>query len=185
MPFTPFHLGFGVLLIAICPFFDPIALLLGTILIDLEPLFHLLFSVGQLHGVFHSVLGVIVLFFPISVISWGSYKLINKWFNYQYKFRWYLSLISSLLGLFSHILFDAGLYSEMMLFYPFTKQTGFLFGYWDSRISMIALSVMFVVGVIILAIRMALKHYMKKKQVTLNNKSEDEKNAVIALKNGN
>lgn len=185
MPFTPFHLGFGVLLIAICPFFDPIALLLGTILIDLEPLFHLLFGVGQLHGVFHSVLGVLVLFFPISVISWGSYKLISKWFNYQYKFRWYLSLISGLLGLFSHILFDAGLYPEMMLFYPFTKQTGFLFGYWDSRISMIALSVMFVVGVIILAIRMALKYYKKKKRVALNNKSEDEKNAVIVSKNGN
>ena len=185
MPFTPFHLGFGVLLIAVCPFFDPIALLLGTILIDLEPLFRLLFSVGQLHGVFHSVLGVIVLFFPISVISWGSYKLFNKWFNYQYKFRWYLSLISSLLGLFSHILFDAGLYPEMMLLYPFTKQAGFLFGYWDSRISMIALSVMFVVGAIMLAIRMVLKHYKKKKQVTLNDKSEDEKNAVFVSKNGN
>ncbi|MHA1213047.1 MAG: hypothetical protein ACTSSH_11350 [Candidatus Heimdallarchaeota archaeon] len=185
MPFTPFHLGFGVLLIAICPFFDPIALLLGTILIDLEPIFHLLFNIGQLHGVFHSVLGVIVLFFPISVISWVSYKLVNKWFNYQYKFRWSLSLISSFLGLFSHILFDAGLYPEMMLFYPFTKQTGFLFGYWDSRISMIALSVMFALGVIILAIKMTVKHYLKIKQVTLIERNEVEDNSIITLKNEN
>ncbi|NHK30481.1 MAG: hypothetical protein FK730_03965 [Asgard group archaeon] len=61
MPFTPFHLGFGVLLSAVFfPFIDPIALLLGTILIDLEPIFHLIFNVGQLHGVMHSLLGVIV-----------------------------------------------------------------------------------------------------------------------------
>lgn len=165
MPFTPFHLGFGVLFSAIFfPYLDPIALLLGTILIDLEPLFHLIFNVGQLHGVMHSLLGVIVFFIPISFISWGSYKLISKWFDYHYNFKWYFSLISGTLGLLSHILFDAGLYSEMRLLYPFTNQTGYLFGYWTSNVAIISLSAMFGLGIIIIVFRLSLNYYLKKKR---------------------
>jgi predicted ferric reductase len=173
MPFTPFHLGFGILLSAILfPYIDPIALLLGTILIDLEPLFHLIFSIGQLHGVIHSFLGVIVFFIPISVISWVSFKLISKWFDYQYKFRWYLSLLSSILGLYSHIIFDAGLYSEMRLLYPFTNQTGYLFGFWTSNIAMIALSAMFALGIIIIIIRLVVYQYFKKKRIKASKVNE-------------
>jgi hypothetical protein len=166
MPFTPFHLGFGVLLSSIFfPFVDPIALLLGTILIDLEPVVHLIFNVGQLHGVIHSLLGVIVFFIPISIISWGSFKLIGKFFDYHYNFKWYISLISSIVGLLSHIIFDAGLYSEMRLLYPFSNQTGYLFGYWTSNTAMISLSVMFAAGIIIIVIRFTLNHYKKKKTI--------------------
>lgn len=174
MPFTPFHLGFGVLLIALIPFLDPIALLLGTILIDLEGIFYLLFNVGQLHGIMHSFMGVIVLFGPISFISWGSFKIINKFYKIERKFNLWLSLLSSIIGLVSHILFDTGLYSEMMLFYPFTKQTGFLLGYWTSQTAMITLSIMFVVGAVIIAIRMSIKYYKKKEIETKFDKGETQ-----------
>lgn len=165
MPFTPFHLGFGILLYALLSFLDPIALLLGTIIIDLEPIFHLLFDVGQLHGVMHSLLGVIVFTGPVTLISWSTNKLLTKYFKIDLRFKWYFSLISSVLGLISHILFDAGLYSEMMLLYPFTKNTGYLFGYWDNRLAIITLSVMFGLGVIILAAKFLVKYNKKREDL--------------------
>lgn len=60
IPFTSFHVGFGILLFARLSFLDQKALFLGTIIIDLEPIFHLLFDEGQLHGVMHSLLEVII-----------------------------------------------------------------------------------------------------------------------------
>ncbi len=162
MPFTPFHLGFGVLLYALLSFLDPIALLLGTVIIDLEPAFYLLFGIGQLHGVLHSFFGVIVFTIPLSFISWVVSKLLLRFFRLDLRFRWHFSLLSSFLGLVSHILFDAGLYPEMMLLYPFTRRTGYLFGFWDNRLAMILLSVMFLLGVIILAVKFLLKKINKR-----------------------
>ncbi|MCF2142857.1 MAG: hypothetical protein K9W42_04080 [Candidatus Heimdallarchaeota archaeon] len=161
MPFTPFHLGFGVLVYALFSFLDPIALLLGTVIIDLEPVFYLLFGVGQLHGVLHSFLGVIVFTAPLTLISWCVNKLLLRFFRLDLHFRWHFSLLSGFLGLVSHILFDAGLYPEMMLLYPFSKRTGYLFGYWDNRLAMILLSVMFLLGVIILAVKFLIKKISK------------------------
>ena len=77
MPFTPFHFGFAFFLYSIFPFLDPIALLIGCVIIDIEPLFHLLFNVGELHGIIHSFLGVIVFLIPVSLISW----LFFRWFK--------------------------------------------------------------------------------------------------------
>ncbi|NHK30482.1 MAG: hypothetical protein FK730_03970 [Asgard group archaeon] len=52
----------------------------------------------------------------------------------------------------------------MRLLYPFSSQTGYLFGYWTSNIAMISLSVMFAVGVIIIVIRLILRRYLKRKE---------------------
>ena len=164
MPFTPIHLGFAVFIVSIFVFMDPIALILGTILIDLEPIIHLIFGVGQLHGKFHSFLGIIVLIIPISVISWGCYKLF-KLDRFIKKFSWTFSLISSFLGLFSHIFFDAIIYPEMMFLYPFSNQTGVLFGLWSSSINLWIFVGMFGVGGLILILRFILKkHYRKAEQ---------------------
>ena len=173
MPLTPIHLGFAIFIFSIFIFLDPIALILGTILIDLEPLVHLIFNVGQLHGKFHSFLGVIVLVIPISVISWGCFKIfkLDRFFK---KFNWTLSLISSLLGLVSHIFFDTIIYPEMMLFYPFSSETSILFGLWSQNINLWILGGMFCAGAVILILRFILKKYYGKNEVE-NGKVEEEK----------
>lgn len=173
MPFTPIHLGFAVFVFSIFIFLDPIALILGTILIDLEPIVHLLFNVGQLHGKFHSFLGVIVLTIPISVISWGCYKMF-KLDRYLRKFNWTFSILSSLLGLVSHILFDAIIYPEMMLLYPFSSETGILFGSWSQNTNLWILIGMLCAGTIILILRVILKKYYKRSDLE-NGRAEEEK----------
>jgi len=158
MPFTPFHFGFAVFLYSIFPFLDPIALLLGCVIIDLEPLFYFLFNVGKPHGIVHSFLGIIIFLIPVSIISW----LCFRWFkleNYIKPFNPYFSLLSSFLGIFSHIFFDTIIYPEMMFFFPFTKTRGILFGLWSSRVDYIILSVMFCIGVIIILIRFIIKKF--------------------------
>jgi membrane-bound metal-dependent hydrolase YbcI (DUF457 family) len=173
MPFTPIHLGFAFFIYSIFVFLDPIALILGTILIDLEPLVHLIFNVGKLHGKFHSFLGVIVLTVPISVISWGCFKIfkLNRFFK---DFNWVFSLISSFLALVSHIFFDTIIYPEMMLFYPFSTKTGFLFGLWSQRTDYLILVAMFCVGAAILILRFILKKYYGKSELE-NGRVEEEK----------
>jgi hypothetical protein len=161
MPFTPFHLGFGLFLYSVLFFLDPIALLLGTIIIDIEPIVYLLFNVGSLHGIFHSMLGVFVFLLPTTLISWGVHKLF-KLERYLGKFNWIIAIVSSCLGLFSHVFFDSIIYPEMMLFYPFTKETGFLFNLWTLQIDQYILVAMFCIGCLILLSRYLIKKYRKK-----------------------
>jgi uncharacterized membrane protein len=186
MPFTPFHIGFAVLVYALFPFLDPIALVLGTILIDSEGIFYLLTEIGSLHGPMHSVLGVLVLFIPITVISWGSFKLLGKMTNREYPFNWWWSLLSGFVALISHVIFDAGLYGEMMLFYPFTKETGYLYGFWDNTTAIITLVAMFALGAIIIAVRILVKQKKKKEEKEGEEKTEEKEERVeesITLEN--
>lgn len=167
MPFTPFHLGFAVFVYSIFPFLDPIALLLSCVIIDIEPLFYLLFNIGELHGIIHSFLGVIIFFIPVSLISW----LCFRWFKldqYIKPFNPYFSLLSSLLGLVSHIFFDTIIYPEMMFLFPFTKTKGILSGLWSSRIDYIILSVMFGAGMIIILARIFIRKYKKRNSIEQN-----------------
>ena len=161
MPFTPFHLGFAVFLYSVFPFLDPIALLISSVIIDLEPLFYLIFNIGELHGIVHSFLGIIIFLIPVSMISW----LCFRWFKlekYVKPFNPFFSLLSSFVGLFSHIFFDAIIYSDMMFLFPFSKKEGIFFGLWSSRVDYIILIVMFCVGVMIILAKFLIKKYKDK-----------------------
>jgi membrane-bound metal-dependent hydrolase YbcI (DUF457 family) len=162
MPFTPVHLGFAIFIFSILPFVDPIALLIGTIIIDVEPIFYLITGIGQMHGIMHSTLGVIVFFIPTSFISWLCYKFL-KLDRYLPKYKIYISLLSGILGLFSHIFFDAILYSEIMFFYPFSNTNGILLNLTSSRAVYLILGIMFLVGTIILGLKYFLRYQQKKK----------------------
>ncbi|MHA1952903.1 MAG: hypothetical protein ACXAAM_00005 [Candidatus Heimdallarchaeaceae archaeon] len=163
MPFTPFHLGFGVFVFSILIFLDPIALLLGTILIDVEAFMRLILNLDPLHGILHSMLGVMVFFIPTVLISWGCYKIF-KLEKYLRKFNWGISIVSSLIGLFSHVFFDSILYPEVMMFYPFSNRSGILLGAISRRMDYNLLVILFCAGVIILSLRYFIKRYRKKKE---------------------
>jgi len=163
VPFTPFHLGFGLFMLAILPFLDPISLLLGTIIIDLEGIFCWIFTFCPMHGVLHSLVGVISFFLPLSFFSWLCYKKfkLEKFFFFP-KFNWILSLTSGVLGLFSHIFFDAIMYPEIKLFFPFSDKTGILYGLIPSWVIYVLLSCMFLIGILIIIAKYLVKN--KKRQ---------------------
>ncbi len=168
MPFTPIHLGFAIFVFSILPFLDPIALLIGTVIIDLEPIFYLITGIGQMHGIMHSTLGVIVFFIPTSFFSWLCYRLF-KLERYLPKFNIYISLLSAILGLISHVFFDAVLYPEIMFFYPFSKQTGLLYELIPFSAVYWILGVMSILGSIILGIRYYVRFRRQKNKTKINN----------------
>lgn len=162
MPFTPYHLGFGVFIFAICPFIDITAILIGTIIIDIEAVLYLLFKIGALHGYTHSLLGVMIYLIPCTFFSWAFYKLLAKITKRKFRFNWILSGISSLIGLISHIIFDGSLYPEMMFFYPFSQVQGHLLGIMSYQTIIIILVSMFAAGALIITVKSLLRFKFEK-----------------------
>lgn len=174
MPFTPFHLGFAVFIFSLFIFLDPVALLIGTIIIDVEAFMRLILNLDPLHGILHSTLGVIVFLIPTSVISWGCYKLF-KLEKYLSKFNWGISLASSFIGLFSHVFFDSIIYPEVMMFYPFSKRSSMLFGIISERMDYYLLVILLCIGVVILGLRFLIYKYRKAKEPKIQAIDKDTK----------
>ena len=123
MPFTPFHVGPALLLYGIFVFLDPIALIYGSILVDLEPAIVMFLRLNRpLHGFTHSILGVLLLLpivYAVSYITRWLLPDIDLFFTSkkrEFKFR--LVVVSALIGSFSHIFLDSFLYPEMNLAWP-------------------------------------------------------------------
>ncbi len=123
MPFTPYHLGPALLVVlSLYPLLDIPAFILATIVLDLEPFFIILTGNNlPLHGRFHSLtLGTIVgLFASLAVIL---YRRFGKPINIETKLKnestIKKTILTSIAGVWLHILLDAFLYSDLNLFFP-------------------------------------------------------------------
>jgi membrane-bound metal-dependent hydrolase YbcI (DUF457 family) len=123
MPFTPFHFGPALLLYGVFVFFDPIALIFGAILVDLEPALVMFLRLNSpLHGFTHSILGVFLLLpvvFFATVITRRLLPDIDFFFTSKKReFKFGLIVASALVGSFSHIFLDSFMYPEMNLAWP-------------------------------------------------------------------
>ena len=80
MPFTAFHLGPALLIgIILFPFFDLAALLISSIIIDIEPFYVLFFAQGlPLHGFFHTFLGGTIVGVIVAIILWITRGLVQE-----------------------------------------------------------------------------------------------------------
>ncbi len=108
MPFTPFHIGpaifFGTVLSMNIP-----TVIVSRIILDIEPLLVVILGLNHpLHGFFHTFLGSS--FIAISLSIFMKRILKNERTN--------KILSSSFLGVYSHIIFDSPLYSDIKPFYP-------------------------------------------------------------------
>lgn len=124
MPFTPYHLGpaalIGLLFFSI---FDFPALLVASVVIDIEPLGVLVFDLDYpMHGFFHSFLGGALVAGLTSIVMYSLRKDIRTLMrsskleqdsSFQKIFR------TSLFGVYFHILLDSPLYGDMKPFNPF------------------------------------------------------------------
>ncbi|MGY5862402.1 MAG: hypothetical protein RTU09_08545 [Candidatus Thorarchaeota archaeon] len=123
MPFTPYHLGpallFGVILF---PFVDITALLLSSVLVDVEPLYVIMFAPGlPYHGILHTYVGATGIAILNAVIVW----FLRDWtrqilaiFKIDQNSSFIRIFGISLLGTYSHVLLDSFLYPEMNPFFP-------------------------------------------------------------------
>ncbi len=139
MPLTPFHLGPGLLLgVLTLRFFNLWAILLGSIVVDLEPTI-LIFTKKCYqcphHGFFHSILGAILGSLIIAIIL-RKFRVKLEKISFKFKinqsFSFSVLFFSSFSAWVVHIFFDSLVHNDVFLFWP-SKSNPFLIGldfYW-------------------------------------------------------
>lgn len=124
MPFTPFHLGpgllFGLLLLG---YIDLPTFLLANVIVDVEPLLVLLLNLQYpIHGFFHSFLGGTLIAFLLAAVMIKMRKVLSplmSFFRLEQKYSLKSILSASLFGIYLHILLDSRLYQDIRPLYPF------------------------------------------------------------------
>ena len=123
MPFTPYHLGPALLMgVIFFPFIDIIAILVGSIILDIEPFLILTIGSGQpLHGISHTYLVATIVALLTTGIIWalrGPLYEILSIFRINQEPSIKKIGMSSILGTYSHVLMDSFLYPEMNPLFP-------------------------------------------------------------------
>lgn len=129
MPFTPIHMGPGLLVKALLQgSFSLMVFGWAQIIMDIQPLIVLLTGVGHLHGFSHSYLGA-------TAIGIGS-ALTGKYaaeFTLRRSGRicflpisWPVAFVSALIGSYSHVLLDGIMHADLEPFAPFSRDNPFL-----------------------------------------------------------
>lgn len=131
MPFTPFHMGPGIVIKALLQgSFSLMVFGWAQIVMDIQPLIVLITGEGHLHGFSHTYVGAILLAIfsalsgkYLSEISLFILGLNKQW---QVQIAWWVAFLSAFIGTFSHVLLDAIMHSDVEPFYPFTLNNPFL-----------------------------------------------------------
>ena len=128
MPFTPFHMGPGLLIKALLQgSFSLLVFGWAQIIMDIQPLIVLLTGKGHLHGFTHTYIGAF-LFGVVSTLT-GKYAA-----EYGLRFirltrylpiSWPITITSAFIGTFSHILLDSIMHADVEPFAPLTKNNQF------------------------------------------------------------
>lgn len=126
MPFTPFHLGPGILIKGIIPgSFSLSSFALANAAMDVEPLYHLWRSGVPLHGASHSLLGAgligvgVALFGrPLIARAWRAYGRLSASAGQPVEIGKLPMWTGALLGTGSHVLLDAVMHTDVQLFFP-------------------------------------------------------------------
>ena len=132
MPFTPFHMGPGILIKALLQgSFSLMVFGWAQIVMDLQPLFVLLTGEGNLHGFSHTYVGATLLA-VFSALS-GKYlselglKIIGiSKQNNSIQIKWWVSFSSAFIGTYTHVALDSIMHSDVEPFYPLSGANDFL-----------------------------------------------------------
>jgi len=124
MPFTPFHLGpgllFGLLLLS---YIDLPTFLVASVIVDIEPFLVLTLDLNYpLHGFLHSFLGGTLLAFIIAATMSqvrSNLSPLMSFLKLEKKLSFKSILSAALFGVYLHIFLDSPLYSDIRPFYPF------------------------------------------------------------------
>jgi len=123
LPFTPFHLGPGLLFgLLLFNYLDLPTFLVASVIIDIEPLLALSLNLNYpLHGYLHTFMGgtiiAFLLAFAMSRVR-GALAPLLSLFKFEPKTSFKGIVLASLFGIHFHILLDSPLYSDIKPFYP-------------------------------------------------------------------
>ena len=123
MPFTPIHMGPGILIKALLQgSFSLMVFGWTQIVMDIQPLIVLMTGEGHLHGFSHTYVGAVLLalFSAISGKYLSEIGLIILGLSKvnPIKISWWVSFLSAFIGSFSHVFLDSIMHSDVEPFYP-------------------------------------------------------------------
>mgnify|MGYP000101968303 CR=1 FL=1 len=131
MPFTPIHMGPGILIKGLMQgSFSLMVFGWTQIVMDVQPLIVLISGEGHLHGFSHTYVGATLLALFAGVT--GKYlSQLGLWLlritpSVKVSIPWFVVFISALIGSYSHVLLDSIMHSDVQPFYPLTLDNSFL-----------------------------------------------------------
>ena len=131
MPFTPYHMGPGLLVKAILRGSFSLMIFGWTqILMDVQPLVVMVMRRGELHGFTHTYLGAIL----IGAMAAVTGKPLFEWSlsavaaarHRPVRITWRVALLSGLLGSASHVALDSIMHSDVQPFAPISSSNALL-----------------------------------------------------------
>ena len=132
MPFTPIHMGPGILIKAILQgSFSLMVFGWAQIIMDIQPLFVILTGEGHLHGFSHTYIGASLL----AIVAALSGKYLSEFGliligvakkDNAIKIAWWVVFISAFIGTFSHVFLDSIMHSDVEPFFPFFLENNML-----------------------------------------------------------
>lgn len=131
MPFTPFHMGPGILVKALMQgSFSLMVFGWTQIVMDIQPLIVLISGEGHLHGFSHTYIGATLLA-VVSALSGKYLSQIGLWIlkitpSITTNIPWWVAFLSAFIGSYSHVLLDSVMHSDVQPFYPITLNNMFL-----------------------------------------------------------
>ena len=131
MPFTPVHMGPGILLKAVLQgSFSLMVFGWTQIVMDIQPLLVMLIGEGHLHGFTHTFVGASL----IAVVAALSGKYLSELglrllriTEYQsINIKWSVAYLSAFIGSFSHVILDGIMHNDLAPFSPLFSTNHFL-----------------------------------------------------------
>jgi len=127
MPFTPLHMGPGILIKALLQgSFSLMVFGWAQIVMDIQPLFVLVTGEGHLHGFSHTYIGATLL----AILSALSGKYLSeiglKILELSDKLNpvniaWSVAFVSAFIGTYSHVVLDSIMHGDVEPFYPLSQ----------------------------------------------------------------
>ena len=130
MPFTPIHMGPGILIKSILQgSFSLMVFGWTQIVMDIQPLIVMITGEGHLHGFTHTYIGatLIAIFSALTgkYLSELGLKILGIYNEQQINIAWWVSFLSAFIGSFSHVYLDSIMHTDVEPFYPVTLTNNF------------------------------------------------------------
>jgi hypothetical protein len=125
VPFTPFHMGPGILVKALLQgSFSLMVFGWSQIVMDLQPLVAIVTGEGKLHGFTHTYVGSTL----IAIFSAVTGKYLSQWALVVFSngaqrgiiIRWWVAFLSAFIGAYSHVILDSIMHTDIEPLSPFS-----------------------------------------------------------------
>ena len=130
MPFTPIHMGPGILIKSLLQSSFSLMIFGWTqIVMDIQPLMVLILNEGHLHGFSHTYIGASIL----AVLAALTGKHLSEFGlvflgiknSKPIKIVWWVAFLSAFIGSFSHVYLDSIMHVDVEPFYPLHLNNSF------------------------------------------------------------